>query len=113
MSRGLTTHALDTVKGGGASGMGVALYRVADEPILLARAVLDAGGRAALTDSLAVGTYELRFAVAAYHRAQGFALTDPPFLDEVAIRFGVCDPDAHYHVPLLVSPYSYSTYRGG
>ena len=59
------------------------------------------------------GVYELDFHVAGYHRALGVALSDPPFLDLVAIRFGVADPLADYHVPLLLTPYSYSTYRGG
>ena len=61
---------------------------------------------------MAVGAYELVFEVAAYFRAAGVALSDPPFLDVVPIRFGISDASAHYHVPLLISPYGYSTYRG-
>ena len=60
----------------------------------------------------APGRYALRFSVSAYFRAQGVALADPPFLDEVEIDFGIAADGGHYHVPLLVSPYSYSTYRG-
>jgi 5-hydroxyisourate hydrolase len=65
-----------------------------------------------LAEGLARGAYEIVFAAAAYHRAAGVALTDPPFLDQVVVAFGVSDPEGHYHVPLLLSPYSYSTYRG-
>jgi 5-hydroxyisourate hydrolase len=80
---------------------------------VLAETQLDAQGRAVLVENgLVPGAYELVFAVADYHRGQGVALTDPPFLDAVTIAFGVSDADAHYHVPLLVSPYGYSTYRG-
>ena len=59
-----------------------------------------------------VGAYELWFHAGDYFRASGFDLPDPPFLDRVVIRFGISEPDAHYHVPLLLSPYGYSTYRG-
>jgi 5-hydroxyisourate hydrolase len=62
--------------------------------------------------SLKAGTYRLVFDVAAYFRARGVALPDPPFLDQVSLDFGIADVQAHYHVPLLVSPWSYSTYRG-
>jgi len=61
---------------------------------------------------LAVGSYELVFAVGAYFTALGVDLPEPPFLDRVPVRFGIADPEAHYHVPLLVSPWAYSTYRG-
>ena len=61
---------------------------------------------------LPTGTFELVFHVAAYFKAQGLSLPDPPFLDEVLVRFGIADAKGHYHVPLLVSPYGYSTYRG-
>jgi 5-hydroxyisourate hydrolase len=61
---------------------------------------------------LMIGTYELRFQVAAYFRSVGVRIAEPAFLDEVPIRFGVADADVHYHVPLLVSPWAYSTYRG-
>ncbi len=62
---------------------------------------------------LAVGSYEFVFAVGAYFAALGADLPEPPFLDRVAVRFGIADPEAQYHVPLLVSPWAYSTYRGG
>ena len=70
------------------------------------------GGPLLATGELAAGTYRLVFEVADYFRARGVALPQPPFLDCVTIDFGVADPQAHYHVPLLVSPWSYSTYRG-
>lgn len=112
MAGRLTTHVLDTVRGAGAAGLEVALRGPGGGE--LARVRLDEHGRAALAeDGLARGTYELVFEAAAYHRGLGLPLTDPPFLDRIAIAFGVADPDAHYHVPLLLSPYSYSTYRGG
>jgi 5-hydroxyisourate hydrolase len=63
-------------------------------------------------DHLSTGVYELVFHAGAYFRAQGAALPDPPFLDEIVIRFGISDPAGKYHVPLLVAPYGYSTYRG-
>jgi 5-hydroxyisourate hydrolase len=108
----LTTHALDTALGTGASGLRVTLFRIDADATLLGEAVLDERGRATLTEALERGVYELRFQVGAYHRGLGISLPDPPFLDEVTIRFGVADPRSNYHVPLLVSPYSYSTYRG-
>lgn len=63
--------------------------------------------------AMKIGLYELAFHAAAYFRAAGVALSEPPFLDIVTVRFGIADPDAHYHVPLLVSPWSYTIYRGG
>jgi 5-hydroxyisourate hydrolase len=65
-----------------------------------------------MTGALSPGTYELTFAIGAYFRGLGTSLPDPAFLDSVPIRFGIADPDGHYHVPLLASPWSYSTYRG-
>jgi hydroxyisourate hydrolase len=110
MAGRLTTHALDTAAGVGAAGMRVALRRGGVE---IASAKLDDHGRAVILDAgLERGGYELAFHAADYHRARGVALTDPPFLDVVTIAFGVADPQAHYHVPLLLSPYAYSTYRG-
>ncbi len=108
----LTTHALDTALGVGAAGLRVALVRISPYAEALGEAVLDERGRATLSEALEVGVYELRFQVGAYHRDLGVPIADPPFLDEVSIRFGVSDGGAHYHVPLLVSPYGYSTYRG-
>ncbi|MDB5451705.1 MAG: pucM [Caulobacteraceae bacterium] len=112
MAGRLTTHALDTVRGTGCAGLRVEL-RGADGATL-ADATLDAGGRATLSqDGLPKGVYELVFHAADYHRTAGETLSDPPFLDLVTLRFGVADPQAHHHVPLILTPYGYSTYRGG
>jgi 5-hydroxyisourate hydrolase len=112
MTGQLTTHALDIVLGKGAGGLKVEVHRL--EPIreALGEIALDAGGRAVLlsSDSFMPGVYELVFKVGDYHRASGLAGS---FLDEVPIRFGVADASLHCHVPLLVSLYGYSTYRGG
>lgn len=113
----LTTHVLDTARGLPAAGLAITLYR------------LDGNARARLvemrtnddgrTDSpilpaadFAIGEYELVFGAGDYLRATGQAGADPLFLDVVPIRFGISDPDSHYHVPLLLSPFGYSTYRG-
>lgn len=114
---GLSTHVLDTMHGCPAAGMAVALYATEGESAtLLQRVVLNRDGRtdAPLFDnaSLRVGTYRLRFDVAGYFRARGVQLPAPPFLDQVNLDFGIAHTDQHYHVPLLVSPWSYSTYRG-
>ena len=115
---GLSTHVLDTMHGTPASGMAVALYRTDGAgPQLVKRFALNADGRnpdGPLYDSASLqrGTYRLEFEVAAYFRARGVKLPDPPFLDRVSLDFGVADKQAHYHVPLLCSPWSYSTYRG-
>lgn len=112
----LTTHVLDTMAGRPAAGLTVALYALDPSPALLVEAVTNADGRldAPLLGpgTIRPGRYELRFRVADYFRSRGVALPDPPFLEEVPVRFGLADPDAHYHVPLLVSPYGYTTYRG-
>lgn len=113
----LTTHVLDTANGCPAAGMAVALYRLdTAAPTLLARVVLDADGR---TDTpllegaqFVPGRYRLVFGVAAYFRGRGAVLAEPPFLDEVPLDFGLAALGQHYHVPLLASPYAYSTYRG-
>ena len=113
MAGQLTTHALDTVRGEGAAGMTVRLYRLGPLTEPIAEVILDNRGRAiVLEDGLTVGSYELVFEAAAYHRATGAIIADPPFLETVPIRFGVAEQDAHYHVPLLLTPYGYSTYRG-
>jgi 5-hydroxyisourate hydrolase len=115
---GLSTHVLDTMHGTPAGGMAVALYRTDGGQVqLVKRFALNADGRnpdGPLYDnaSLQRGTYRLVFDVAAYFRTRGVALPDPPFLDQVSLDFGVADTGAHYHVPLLCSPWSYSTYRG-
>ena len=113
----LTTHVLDTANGCPAAGMGVALYRLdGGVATLLQRLVLNHDGRAdaPLLEGAAFvpGTYRLVFGVAAYFRARGAVLAEPPFLDEVPLDFGLATPGAHYHVPLLASPFAYSTYRG-
>lgn len=115
----LTTHVLDTAQGRPAAQMAIQLWRLSAEDgkaILLKTVHTSSDGRTEapllVGDELTVGIYELRFAVAAYFTAQGVALPQPPFLDEVPVRFGIADPQAHYHVPLLVSPWAYSTYRG-
>ena len=115
---GLSTHVLDTMHGTPAAGMAVELYATTGgTATLVKRFTLNADGRnpdGPLFDnaSLKKGTYRLVFDVAAYFRARGVQLPDPPFLDRVALDFGVANVDQHYHVPLLASPWSYSTYRG-
>ena len=113
----LTTHVLDTAHGCPAAGMAVALYRIdAGVPTLLGKLTLNHDGRAdaPLLEGAAFvpGRYRLVFGVAAYFRARGVPLADPPFLDEVPLDFGLAATGQHYHVPLLASPYAYSTYRG-
>jgi 5-hydroxyisourate hydrolase len=115
----LTTHVLDTARGVPAAGVEIELWRLEDADDarrLLARARTNADGRtdAPLVPSgaLEVGTYELVFAVGDYFAGQPARLPQPLFLDRVPVRFAVADPEAHYHVPLLVSPWAYSTYRG-
>lgn len=107
----LSTHVLDTMHGRPASGMTVALIGPDGE---IARGTTDADGRCPglAPAALAAGRYTLRFSVADYFRAAGVALPKPPFLDEVAVDFGIAADGGHYHVPLLVSPFAYSTYRG-
>ena len=114
---GLSTHVLDTMHGTPAAGMAVELHATGGAPVLVKRFVLNADGRnpdGPLFDnaSLKTGTYRLVFDVAAYFRARGVQLPEPPFLDRVTLDFGIAHADQHYHVPLLVSPWSYSTYRG-
>jgi 5-hydroxyisourate hydrolase len=114
----LTTHILDTANGCPGEGIKISLYRMADDGvrILLKQVVSNDDGRvdgAVLGgEEFEVGTYELEFAAGDYFRAKGTKLAAPAFIDVVPIRFGIADSAAHYHVPLLVSPYSYSTYRG-
>jgi 5-hydroxyisourate hydrolase len=113
----LTTHVLDTANGCPAAGMAVRLYRFdAEGPKWLRSLHLNGDGRVEgpLLDgaTFTAGRYRLVFEVAAYFRARGGALPEPAFLDEVPLDFGIADETSHYHVPLLVSPWSYSTYRG-
>ncbi len=117
MSGRLTTHVLDTAHGCPAAGLTVELWRLdGARRQLLTRVQTTSDGRTAtplLADTMMVaGIYELVFAVGAYFTACRVSVADPPFLDQVPVRFGLSDPTAHYHVPLLVSPWAYSTYRG-
>jgi 5-hydroxyisourate hydrolase len=115
---GLSTHVLDTMHGGPAAGMAVELYTTdGGEAVLVKRFVLDADGRSAggplyAEGELRKGTYRLVFDVAGYFKGRGVVLPEPSFLDKVTLDFGVAYPDQHYHVPLLATPWSYSTYRG-
>jgi 5-hydroxyisourate hydrolase len=115
----LTTHVLDTARGLPAAHMNIALWRIdagGSGRELLKTTRTNADGRtqeAMLSqEEFAAGVYELEFAVGDYFADQGVTTADIPFLDVVTIRFGMADADAHYHVPLLVSPWAYSTYRG-
>lgn len=114
----LSTHVLDTAHGCPAAGMRVTLQRIGAGGTVttLVQVTLDADGRAGgpLLDAaaMAAGRYRLLFAVAPYFRARGVHLPEPPFIDGVQLDFGIADAAGHYHVPLLVSPWSYSTYRG-
>ncbi len=114
----LSTHVLDTMNGCPAAGMKVRLQRLnGDHVETLEALTLNADGRndgGALldADAMKTGRYRLVFEVAAYFRARGIDLPEPAFLDVVPLDFGIADASGHYHVPLLVSPWSYSTYRG-
>ena len=115
---GLSTHVLDTAHGRPAAGMRGELSRLlpdGGQEVVTAFAT-NADGRADSPllpgDSFRRGTYELTYDVAAYFAGLGVTLPDPPFLDRVTLRFGIADLGAHYHVPLLVSPFGYTTYRG-
>jgi 5-hydroxyisourate hydrolase len=113
----LTTHVLNIASGVPAAGMRVELRRIdAGTATLIGASQTNADGRCPaplLTGAeLRSGRYSLTFHVAAYFRIQGLSLGEPPFLDEVVIDFGISDPSQNHHVPLLVSPWSYSTYRG-
>ena len=113
----LSTHVLDTARGIPAPGMRIDLHRyTSGERIHLKSVLTNADGRTAEPllsgETLEPGQYELTFHAGDYFRATGVPLSDPPFLDEVVVRFGMADPRGNYHVPLLLSPYSYSTYRG-
>lgn len=114
---GLTTHVLDTTHGCPAKGIALRLYRCGDggDELLKETATNDDGRCDAPLldgDEMQPGTYRLEFEVAAYYADKGIKPAEPAFLDTVPIRFGIADTSAHYHVPLLVSPYGYSTYRG-
>lgn len=112
----LTTHVLDTARGRPASGIRIDVTRRdADGRVSLVKSVLtgvDGRGELLSAGEMAVGSYELVFHVGAYFAAAGVTGTDPPFLDRVPVRFTIAEADAHYHVPLLASPWSYTVYRG-
>ncbi len=113
----LTTHVLDTARGTPAGGLAITLYRIdGDTRVKLAEMTTNADGR---TDTpilpkgqFATGTFELVFDAGAYLDRIGATPETPRFLDQIPLRFGISDADAHYHVPLLLSPFGYSTYRG-
>jgi 5-hydroxyisourate hydrolase len=113
----LSTHVLDTASGVPAAGVQVELSRLAGDRWELLKSVqTNADGR---TDepllagaALQAGVYRLEFAIGDHFRRRGTKLADPPFVDHVILQVGIADADAHYHVPLLASPWSYSTYRG-
>jgi 5-hydroxyisourate hydrolase len=111
----LTTHVLDTALGKPAAGLTIELHRIAPTEERLATVRTNADGRPDRPllegTALSAGVYELRFHAGDYLRAAA-RLPDPPFLDVIPVRFGIASPDEHYHVPLLLSPYGYSTYRG-
>lgn len=114
----LSTQVIDTASGAAATGMAVALYRFGSMGVrsLLAEMHLDAEGRATLlpdAEGLRPGCYELVFQAGDYFRDAGAVLADPPFLDEVPIRFSVAEARQDYHLPLLISPWSYTVGRSG
>jgi 5-hydroxyisourate hydrolase len=113
----LSTHVLDTVQGKPAAGVAVELYEVSPAGrTLLKRAVTNADGRCDAPllegDAMRAGQYELVFAAGDYFAAQGMVLPAPRFIDRVTIGFGIADARQNYHVPLVASPWAYSTYRG-
>jgi len=117
MTAGLTTHVLDTSRGRPAAGLRIDLSRIDGDgrPRLIKTVTTNADGRCDTPllgpAELEPGPYELLFHVGPYFRASA-PTPDPPFLDQIPIRFTITDPHSHYHVPLLVSPYGYTTYRG-
>jgi 5-hydroxyisourate hydrolase len=113
----LSTHVLDTTNGKPAAGIAVKLFRLMNgQRELVTSTSTNADGRTDApllsSDALVTGVYELEFAVGDYFRSLRISLPNPPFVDVVLLRFGVADSHGSYHVPLLVSPWSYSTYRG-
>jgi 2-oxo-4-hydroxy-4-carboxy-5-ureidoimidazoline decarboxylase len=114
----LSTHVLDTHSGKPAAGVAIELVELSDlgASRVIARATTNSDGR---TDQplihgrpLPIGRYELSFRVASYFGGRGVPLSDPPFLDHIPLRFAIAEPESHLHVPLLVTPWSYATYRG-
>jgi 5-hydroxyisourate hydrolase len=113
----LSTHVLDTAHGRPAAGVAIALYAIEGETrTLLTQASTNADGRCDAPllsgDTMQAGRYELVFAAGDYFRSEGLTLPEPPFVDRVTIAFGIADPAQNYHVPLVLTPWSYSTYRG-
>ncbi len=113
----LTTHVLDAAHGCPGSSIGIELYRVEGSNLVrVASATTNGDGRCDAPllegDAYRSGVYQLQFHAGDYYRARGVALPEPAFLDVVVLRFGIDAAQEHYHVPLLISPYSYSTYRG-
>ncbi len=113
----LTTHVLDTANGTPGGGIEITLFRHTNDGLIpIARSLTNQDGRTDSPlledDNMEPGKYQLQFNTAQYFINRGIQLDDIPFLDDVVIRFGISDRHAHYHVPLLVSPYSFSTYRG-
>ncbi len=112
----LSTHVLDLTVGRPAAGLRLELRRVAPRPALLKTAVTNSDGRTDTPllgpDEIEAGSYQIEFHVADYFASKGAAHQKVPFLDVVPVRFGISDPSWSYHVPLLVTPFAYSTYRG-
>ncbi len=113
----LSTHVLDTANGCPAAGMKICLQHLqGDQAVTVKSLTLNHDGRAdgplLSASEMALGRWRLLFEVAPYFRGRGVELPEPPFIDTVQLDFGIADAASHYHVPLLVSPYSYSTYRG-
>lgn len=108
----LSTHVLDTARGLPAGGLRIELHRLGDSGrALLTTVETNANGRTEASE-IEAGVYEFTFHAGDYLRALGIALAEPAFLDEIVIRFGIAEAGGKYHVPLLLSPYGYSTYRG-
>jgi len=111
----LTTHILDTIHGSPAAGVKISLFALSDGRKLLARSTSNSDGRTEKPllagEAMQTGCYELEFDIGGYFASRSVSVDDPPFLDTVVIRFSI-RADENYHVPLLASPWSYSTYRG-
>jgi len=117
MNSKLTTHVLDTANGAPAAGMAIELWKLeGQEYKKVSSHITNADGRTdsplLAAEAMAVGSYELLFMAGDYFAQKADDLPSPPFLDVIPIRFGIADTTVHYHVPLLASPWSYSTYRG-
>ncbi len=112
----LTTHVLDTALGRPAAGLAIELWRLDGDAELIGRFETNADGRVDQPllgpEHIRTGVYELKFLAGDYLRKTTPGLAEPLFLDVIPIRFGLSDANAHYHVPLLISPFGYSTYRG-